>query len=95
MTPKKFLIAIVFLLLTIATKQAIVTDYLNLPDISFNYAITLPAYFTANTGGGPPTSILGLDNTPANNPITNNGATLGRVLFYDKNGSTMIYTGLT
>jgi cytochrome c peroxidase len=25
-----------------------------------------------------------LDNTPANNPITNAGATLGRVLFYDK-----------
>lgn len=28
------------------------------------------------------------DNTPTNNPITNEGATLGRVLFYDKNLST-------
>lgn len=27
------------------------------------------------------------DNTPANNPITDRGATLGRVLFYDKNMS--------
>ncbi len=27
---------------------------------------------------------LRFDNTPANNPITNEGATLGRVLFYDK-----------
>ena len=25
------------------------------------------------------------DNTPADNPVTNQGATLGRVLFYDKN----------
>lgn len=32
-----------------------------------------------------PTSILGLDNTPANNQLTNEGALLGRVLFYDKN----------
>lgn len=31
------------------------------------------------------TSVNGLDNTPANNPVTNDGATLGRVLFYDKN----------
>ena len=86
MTTKKSLIALVFLLLTIAAKQAVVTDYLNLPDTVYNYAITLPAYFTTNAGGGgPPTSIAGLDNTPANNPMTNNGATLGRVLFYDKN----------
>ena len=28
--------------------------------------------------------ILGQDNTPANNPVTNAGATLGRTLFYDK-----------
>ncbi len=28
--------------------------------------------------------ILGQDNTPANNPVTNNAATLGRSLFYDK-----------
>lgn len=42
-----------------------------------NYAaLALPAYFDA--------SVSALDNTPANNPITNAGATLGRVLFYDK-----------
>jgi cytochrome c peroxidase len=28
---------------------------------------------------------VGADNTPAANPVTNAGATLGRVLFYDKN----------
>ncbi len=52
---------------------------LNLPAIPFNYAsIVQPAYLS-----GP--NITGQINTPANNPITDNGATLGRVLFYDKN----------
>lgn len=56
-----------------------VSAVLNLPDVPYNYAnITLPAYLNA-----PP--IFGTINTPANNPITDNGATLGRVLFYDKN----------
>lgn len=51
----------------------------NLPTTLFNYAnITLPNYL--NT---PP--IQGQVNTPANNAITDAGATLGRVLFYDKN----------
>ena len=51
---------------------------LNLPTIPFNYAdIDLPAHFSD-------TDILLADNTPNNNPITDEGATLGRVLFYDK-----------
>lgn len=52
--------------------------YLNL-DLSAlaNYTqLNLPAYYDA--------SVLSSDNTPANNPTTNAGATLGRVLFYDK-----------
>jgi cytochrome c peroxidase len=52
---------------------------LNLPATLFNYAnIAQPAYLNAP-------NILGQINTPAGNPITDNGATLGRVLFYDKN----------
>lgn len=52
---------------------------LNLPSTPFNYTNpTLPGYL--NTP-----NILGQVNTPATNPITDNGATLGRVLFYDKN----------
>ena len=44
---------------------------LNLPDEPFNYANqTVPNY-------------INKDNTPANNLITDHGATLGRVLFYD------------
>jgi cytochrome c peroxidase len=59
---------------------------LNLPSTPFDYStLTLPTHFTTNTPGPLPTSVNGIDNTPASNPITNNGATLGRVLFYDKN----------
>ena len=51
---------------------------LKLPASTDSYANpVLPAAFRV-----PP--ILGQDNTPANNPVTNAGATLGRVLFYDK-----------
>lgn len=51
---------------------------LNLPENSFNYAnIQLPAFFLDN-------ALQNEDNTPNNNQITDAGATLGRVLFYDK-----------
>lgn len=60
---------------------------LNLPDTPFNYeTINLPAHFTTDAPGQAlATSINGLDNMPTSNPVTNDGATLGRVLFYDKN----------
>ena len=52
--------------------------YLNLPATPFNYANpALPAYLNA-----PP--IQGQINTPADNQVSDQGATLGRVLFYDK-----------
>lgn len=58
----------------------------DLPETPFNYVnISLPAHFTMNVPGQPlPTSVNGNDNSPVNNPVTNEGATLGRVLFYDK-----------
>ena len=50
---------------------------LNLPDSWYNYANPdLPDHFLDN-------DIRRIDNTPTNNQITNAGATLGRVLFYD------------
>ncbi len=59
---------------------------LNLPATPFDYVtLGLPAHYTTNTPGPLPTSVEGLDNTPTTNPITNHGATLGRVLFYDRN----------
>ncbi|CAL2084046.1 cytochrome-c peroxidase [Tenacibaculum sp. 190524A05c] len=54
------------------------TNLLNLPATPFNYAnIELPNFFLDN-------DVENEDNTPNNNPITDHGATLGRVLFYDK-----------
>ncbi|AWH85729.1 cytochrome-c peroxidase [Flavobacterium album] len=58
---------------------------LNLPDVPYNYNEPLPTYFYTNDSGPVPSSVNGIDNTPSSNPITNEGATLGRVLFYDKN----------
>lgn len=50
----------------------------SLPASPFNYSnIPFPAHITARLATD--------DNTPVVNPLTDNGATLGRVLFYDKN----------
>lgn len=70
---------------TSATTSGTPAITLNLPATPFDYAtLNLPAHFSTNTGGPLPTSVNGIDNTPTTNPITNHGATLGRVLFYDK-----------
>ncbi|MEZ4449633.1 MAG: cytochrome c peroxidase [Nannocystaceae bacterium] len=58
---------------------------LDLPATPYHYADPeLPPHFKT-------AAVQGLDNTPADNPITDAGATLGRVLFYDtelsQNGS--------
>ncbi len=54
-----------------------------LPATPYNYAtLALPAHFT---NGNRNNTIVAADNTPASNIITNAGATLGRVLFYEKN----------
>ena len=68
------------------TYIAIEESPLNLPSTPFDYInLNLPSHFTTNVPGQPlPTSINGTDNMPSNNVITNEGATLGRVLFYDK-----------
>lgn len=59
-----------------------------LPTIHFNYANnTLPDYLDSNYYPAPfefQHALSEFDNTPLNNPITDAGATLGRVLFYDK-----------
>src|SRR5687767_15874897 len=50
---------------------------LKLPETPYNYAsVELPSHFKTR-------SVRDLDNTPRDNPITDAGATLGRVLFYD------------
>jgi cytochrome c peroxidase len=48
-----------------------------LPETPLAYTIALPPHVMASI-------TIGVDNTPATNPITDAGATLGRVLFHDK-----------
>lgn len=56
-----------------------VAEYLNLPETPYDYTPSeLPAHFAQ-------ANVLAADNTPMTNPVTDDGATLGRVLFYDKN----------
>lgn len=59
----------------------------SLPETLFNYAdLNLPEHYTTNSF---PVQFpfqhasIEMDNTPLDNPVTNEGATLGRVLFYD------------
>lgn len=55
-----------------------------LPSIPFDYInLNLPAHFTDRVN--PFADVSPYENIPANNAVTDNGATLGRVLFYDKN----------
>jgi cytochrome c peroxidase len=59
-----------------ASSPAPATAQPTLPTIAFNYAMSYPAHIQ--------NALLLNDNTPVDNPLTNDGATLGRVLFYDK-----------
>jgi len=60
------------------TVSADFSSILNLPGDYCNYANPeLPNHFATR-------QVAGIDNTPNNNPVTDEGATLGRVLFYDK-----------
>ncbi|HTL97366.1 MAG TPA: cytochrome c peroxidase [Holophagaceae bacterium] len=61
---------------------SVVSDVLNL---DFN---ALPAYAARSFPVHYDAQVLRADNTPSGNPITDKGATLGRVLFYDKRLST-------
>jgi len=56
-----------------------------LPVVSYGYgdaADPLPRHFLTIPAGG--RSVIATDNTPSNNQITDAGATLGRVLFYER-----------
>ncbi|MCA9553611.1 MAG: cytochrome-c peroxidase [Myxococcales bacterium] len=62
------------------------TVELVLPDTPYHYEDELlPAHFRVDTFQAHSRAVYLDDNTPDDNPITNAGATLGRVLFYDQN----------
>ena len=87
---RSLLAAICFLALCSAkpaarSQQPVAARELHLPAIPFRYSGSdVPEHIRR--------SVAPLDNTPRNNPITDPGATLGRVLFYDPslsaNGTT-------
>jgi cytochrome c peroxidase len=58
-----------------------------LPDEIFSYVVDLPTHFLvpARPGSYYQQAVINHDNTPVSNLTTNEGATLGRVLFYDTN----------
>lgn len=60
----------------------------DLPDAPYDYAdVDLPQHFLENAfpANDPfQNAVIANDNTPEDNPVTNDGATLGRVLFYDR-----------
>ncbi|GEA51702.1 cytochrome-c peroxidase [Vibrio inusitatus NBRC 102082] len=64
------------------------TSVPTLPEENFNYAnLNLPEHLTQNDFPGRfqfQYAATDFDNTPVDNTVTNAGATLGRVLFYDK-----------
>lgn len=70
---------------TASDRFAVVTfgpelDLPTLPGAPFRYTDDLPAHFRTAINGG---SAAAADNTPLDNPVTDAGAALGRVLFYD------------
>ncbi|MGB0837355.1 MAG: cytochrome-c peroxidase [Flavobacteriaceae bacterium] len=71
-------------------ESQIQTEYqgLSLPEIPFNYEnIELPSHYLVNDFPNNlpfQTAAITNDNSPTTNPITNEGALLGRVLFYEK-----------
>lgn len=64
-----------------ASAQPAAADRLDeprLPAVPYRYAVELPAHFSDGPDG-----VAGADNTPPDNPVTDAGAALGRVLFHD------------
>src|SRR5262245_29549098 len=72
------LLVLVFILdaAALSSSRPAAKNTLKLPATPYRYAnVELPAYFKQAGGNH--------DNPPADNPLTDAGATLGRVLFYD------------
>ena len=71
----------------VPTKDTSIGAKPNIPEIPFNYTdINLPTHLRNNALLGPgQNAAIDNDNTPSSNLTTDYGATLGRVLFYDKN----------
>lgn len=88
---KAVTLSILSLVAVFVTTEVNANDELNTPNLPeqyFNYAnIIIPSHLQQNdvsNRGRFQRAAISLDNTPTDNPITDAGATLGRVLFYDE-----------
>src|SRR5687767_9910016 len=73
---RRLVLVFIFIAAVVSPSRPTAKNILNLPATPYRYAdVKLPAHFT-QPGRNP-------DNTPPDNPLTDDGATLGRVLFYD------------
>ncbi|MFK7972871.1 MAG: cytochrome c peroxidase [Bacteroidia bacterium] len=70
----------------VTTNLAVFSTQPTLPATPYDYTtIVIPSHLSNNVLNGPgQNAAVNNDNTPLTNPTTNEGATLGRVLFYDK-----------
>lgn len=73
-------VTLCFCAITVSTKTCIAQTP-TLPNQPYNYVDYATTNLPAHYLGG---DAAAADNTPIDNPISNDGATLGRVLFYDK-----------
>ncbi|MEM1250387.1 MAG: cytochrome c peroxidase [Acidobacteriota bacterium] len=74
------MLAVALLTLTPSSAQEPV-----LPNTPFDYTRQIPAHYLVDALPGPQQpSAAAIDNEPATNRVTDAGATLGRVLFYDR-----------
>src|SRR5687768_6957092 len=73
---RRLVLVFIFIAAVVSPSRPTAKNILNLPATPYRYAdVKLPAHFTQPGRND--------DNTPPDNPITDHGATLGRVLFYD------------
>ena len=92
MGKNKLFWGVMFIMTSIACQKEEITfqnlkeSELNLPPIPFDYTtLNLPVHLTNNSLRGPgQNAAIDNDNTPSDNVVSDAGATLGRVLFYDK-----------
>src|SRR5688572_1209106 len=73
---RRLVLVFIFIAAVVSPSRPTAKNILNLPATPYRYAnVKLPAHFTQPGRND--------DNTPPDNPLTDHGATLGRVLFYD------------
>ena len=85
-SPAKFVFLCSILFNTFGCFERVDGQVPKLPEQLFNYSdLNLPSHYTTNSfSNRAQGAAIEFDSAPASNPVTDEGATLGRVLFYDQ-----------